>query len=466
LNHAVIAFGGSRKASYAFSTYASRRHPALIQNVSHLLRTRRFLPIFVTQLLGAFNDNLFKSAMVILATYAIYNDATKEATFNGVAGALFILPFFLFSALSGQLADANDKARIIRIVKTAEILIMIVGAAGLLLHNIPLLLSALFAMGVHSTFFGPIKYAILPQHLERDEVLGGTGLVEAGTYIAILGGTILGGLLVLQRPDGSYHAEWAAFAVLLVALIGRVAGSFVPPAPPADDPEIPGFPKRGMDWHIIRASITLVSATLHVRRLFLAILAISFFWAMGAVLAAQFPPLVKNSLGSDQTVATLFLGTFSIGIAIGSVAVNRLLKGQVSARFSPASALVMGLFVVDLYRRVHSWPIGSGELHDIQTFLDHPNGWMIVLDLLGVAIAGGMFVVPLYAFLTTTVPKSETARTIAANNIVNSGLMVFATLILTGAVQLGVTVGDSLLIVAVGSIIAAWLGWKLHLACD
>jgi len=446
--------------------YASRHDPALIQNVSHLLRTRRFLPIFVTQLLGAFNDNLFKSAMVILATYAIYNDATKEATFNGVAGALFILPFFLFSALSGQLADANDKARIIRIVKTAEILIMIVGAAGLLLHNIPLLLGALFAMGVHSTFFGPIKYAILPQHLERDEVLGGTGLVEAGTYIAILGGTILGGLLVLQRSDGSYHAEWAALAVLLVALVGRVAGSFVPPAPPADDPEIPGFPKRGMDWHIIRASITLVSATLHVRRLFLAILAISFFWAMGAVLAAQFPPLVKNSLNSDQTVATLFLGTFSIGIAIGSVAVNRLLKGQVSAKFSPGSALAMGLFVVDLYRRVHSWPPGAGELHDIRAFLDLPNSWMIVLDLLGVAIAGGMFVVPLYAFLTTTVPKSETARTIAANNIVNSGLMVFATLILTVAVQLGVTVGDSLLIVAVGSIIAAWLGWKLHLACD
>ena len=438
----------------------------MIQNVSHLLRARRFLPLFVTQLLGAFNDNLFKSAMVILATYAIYNDATKEATFNGIAGALFILPFFLFSALSGQLADANDKAKIIRIVKTAEILIMIAGAAGLLLHNIPLLLGALFAMGVHSTFFGPIKYAILPQHMQPGEVLGATGLVEAGTYIAILGGTILGGLLVLQRPDGSYHAEWAALAVLIVAVAGRIAGAFVPPAPPANDVEIPGLPRRGMDWHIVRASITLVSATMHVRRLFLAILAISFFWAMGAVLAAQFVPLVKNSLGSDQTVATLFLATFSIGIAIGSVAVNRLLKGQVSARFSPASALAMGLFVVDLYRRVHSWPVSGGDLHDFQGFFAMPNSWMVVLDLLGVAIAGGMFVVPLYAFLTTTVPKSETARTIAANNIVNSGLMVLATLILTVAVMAGVTVADSLLIVAVGSLFAAWLGWKLHLACD
>jgi hypothetical protein len=200
--------------------------------------------------------------------------------------------------------------------------------------------------------------------------------------------------------------------------------------------------------------------------LFLAIIAISFFWSMGAVLAAQFPPLVKNALGADQSVATLFLGTFSIGVALGSVAVNRLLKGHVSARYSPASALLMGLFVLDLFRRVKGWPVPAAELRDLWVFLAMPNGWMIVLDLLGVAIAGGMFVVPLYAFLTTTVPKAETARTIAANNIVNSGFMVLATLILTAAVQAGVTVADSLLIVAIASVIAAWLGWKLHLACD
>jgi len=246
-----------------------------------------------------------------------------------------------------------------------------------------------------------------------------------------------------------------------VAIVGRIAGQYVPPAPP--DPDAPPLK---MDWHIVRASITLVSATLHIPRLFLAIIAISFFWAMGAVLAAQFPPLVKNALGADQTVATLFLATFSVGVALGSIAINRLLGGNVSARYSPASALLMGLFVLDLFRRIRSWPLPVAELRDLTTFLAMPNAWMIVVDLLGVAIAGGMFVVPLYAFLTTTVPKSETARTIAANNIVNSGFMVFATLILTIAVQLGVTVGDSLLIVAVASVFAAWLGWKLHLACD
>jgi len=432
----------------------------------HLVRTRRFLPIFATQFLGAFNDNLFRTAMVMLVIYGIYRDETQEAAFSGIAAGLFILPFFLLSALAGQLADATDKARIIRIVKTAEILIMIGGAAGLLLHNIPLLLAALFAMGVHSTFFGPIKYAILPQHLERDEVLGGTALVEAGTYLAIIGGTILGGLLVLERPDGSYHAEWAALAVLLVALVGRIAGGFVPPAPPAHDKEIPGFPRRGMDWHIVRASITLVRATLHIPRLFLAIVAISFFWAMGAVLTAQFFPLVKNALGAAPSVGTLFLATFSVGIAIGSVFVNWLLKGQVAARYSPAAALAMGLFVLDLYRRVKGWPAGGGELIEIGTFLTLPNSWMVVVDLLGVAIAGGMFVVPLYAFLTTTVPKSETARTIAANNIVNSGAMVAGSLLYIGLVALGVSVAETLLIVAVASVVAAWLAWRLHLACD
>ena len=431
-----------------------------MQNVRHLLRTRRFLPIFVTQFLGAFTDTLFRTAMVMLVIYGIYRDAEQEATFSAIAGGLFILPFFLLSALAGQLADSLDKAKIVRIVKTAEIGIMIVGAIGLYFHIIWLLLAALFAMGVHSTFFGPIKYAILPQHMEDDEVLGATGLVEAGTYVAILGGTLLGGVLVVEDADG-FHAIWAAVGVLVIALIGRWVGGKVPPALP--DPDAPGFK---MDWHIIRASVRLVNATLHIPRLFLAIIAISFFWAMGAVLAAQFPPLVKNALGSDQQVATLFLGTFSIGVAIGSVAVNRLLSGQVSAKYSPASAIFMGLFVLDLYRRVKGWPPAGPELRDLSSFLNVQGSWLIVLDLLGVAIAGGMFVVPLYAFLTTTVPKSETARTIAANNIVNSGFMVAATVILTGAVLLGVTVTDSLLIVAFASIFAALLAYKLHLACD
>jgi MFS family permease len=204
--------------------YPSLAPRLLMHDAIHLVKTRRFLPIFTTQFLGAFNDNLFRTSMVLLVIYGIYRDETQEATFSAIAGGLFILPFFLLSALAGQLADANDKARIIRIVKTAEIFIMVAGAIGLLLHSIPLMLLALFAMGVHSTFFGPIKYAILPQHLEKDEVLGGTALVEAGTYLAIIGGTIFGGLLIVHNPDDTYHAIPAAIGVLVVAGLGRIAG--------------------------------------------------------------------------------------------------------------------------------------------------------------------------------------------------------------------------------------------------
>jgi MFS family permease len=424
-----------------------------------LLGKRRFLPLFVTQFLGAFNDNLFKTAMVMLVTFHIYDDPTKEASFNAIAGAVFILPFFLFSALSGQLADSNDKARIIRIVKTAEIAIMIVGAIGLVTQSIVLMLVALFAMGTHSTFFGPIKYALLPQHLKRDEVLAGTGLVEAGTYCAILLGTIAGGLA--EVPGRYFSSEQAATGVLIVAIIGRLVGGRVPPAPPEPDVAVPK-----MDWHIIRSSITLVSATLHIPRLFLAIAAISFFWMEGAILAAQFPPLVKNVFGGNNQVATLFLSIFSVGVAVGSVLINRLLAGRVLAKYAPAAAIAMGLFIIHLYWNVKHWPLPGPELIGLSTFLSMANAEWVMLDLFGVAVAGGAFVVPLYAFITTTVSKSETARTVAANNIVNSGAMVLAICIFFVMVHLGVSIAETLLIVAVSSLGSAWLGWKLHRACD
>ena len=432
-----------------------------MQDSLHLLRKRRFLPLFVTQFLGAFNDNLFRTSMVLLVIYGIYRSEAQEATFSAIAGGLFIAPFFLLSALSGQLADAMDKARIVRWVKTAEIVIMLFGATGLLLHNVPLLLAALTAMGVHSTFLGPIKYAILPQHLDGDEVLGGTGLIEASTYIGILGGTIVGGLLVFQTAGGQWDARWAAATVLAVALVGRVAGGMVPPARPAPDAPVPE-----MDWHIVRSSIALVNGTLHIPRLFLAIVSISFFWAMGAILAAQFPPLVKNVLGANQTVATLFLAIFSVGVATGSVMINRLLGGRVLALYAPASAIAMGLFVIHLYWNVHNWPAPGTQMMDLAAFAGTQRGKWVMFDLFGVAVSGGMFVVPLYAFLTTTVPKSQTARTVAANNIVNSGAMVLSAIILTGLIHLGVSVAETLLMVSVMSLGAAWLGWRLHLACD
>ena len=425
---------------------------ALIQNVTHLLRSRRFLPLFSTQFLGAFNDSLFKQAVVLFVTYQLYSNPRKEFQFSAIAQGLFILPFFLLSALSGQLADDHDKARLIRIIKFAEIGIMIVGGAGIMLANIPLMLDAVFAMVVDSTFFGPIKYAILPQHLRRDEVLGGTGLVEAGTYLAILGGTILAGVLAATPPV-------AAACTIGLALLGYLAGRQVPPAPPAAE-RIP------FNWHILHASIELVKATLHIRRLFLAILAISFFWTIGAVLIIIFPPLVKNVLGADEQVASLFIGIFSVGIAIGSVAINRLLKSEVSARFAPASVIAMSVFVLLLHFVALAWGKNGPELTTLGNFVLHPMAGLMILALLGVAITGGMFVVPLYAFLTTTVPKTETARTVAANNIVNSGAMVIGALVAYGLSIFGVGPTGQLLLVAAMCLVSAWLGLKLHQACD
>ena len=415
-----------------------------------LMRQRRFLPLFITQFLGAFNDNLFRTAMVILTIYSVFNDEAKEAQFSTLAQALFILPFFLLSALSGQLADSRDKAGMIRIIKTAEIIIMVAGAAGLMLQNIPLMLLALFAMGIHSTFFGPIKYAILPQHLDKDSVLGGTGLVEAGTYVAILLGTIVGGVIPYQ---------WAAAGVLIVAIAGRIAGGKVPPAPPVDDgTSVP------VDWNIFRASWTLARMVMKVKRVRLAIICISFFWSIGALLGAQFPPLVKNALGADKNVATLFLAIFSVGVAVGSIAVNKMLKGKVSARYSPVAANMMGLFVLLLWWGVTQWNAVPGYLIGVREFISYPIADLILLALFGIAVFGGMFVVPLYAFLTVTVAQSETARTIAVNNIVNSGFMVAATLSLGGLVALGATIEGTLIYVAFACLVAGGIAILLHRA--
>ena len=423
-----------------------------------LLRRRRFLPLFCTQLLNAFNDNLYKTAMVLFVVYSVYSDESAEGIFSAVASALFILPFFVLSALAGQLADMRDKARIIRTVKMCEIGLMIIGASGLYLAwrgiavdtvAIPLLLLALFLTGVQSTFLGPIKYAILPQHLKKDEVLAGTGLVEAGTYIAILAGTILAGWIPV---------EWAAGGIIFTSVIGYLTSRQVPSAPPLGKVE-------KLDWHIIRASIDLIKKTMHDPQIFYAIIAISFFWTIGAVLFIQFPPLAKNTLMASKEVASLFLVVFSVGIAIGSVSINALLKGRVSARYAPTSVIVMGMFVVAFYFVCRLWQsYEPTELMTVTEFLAWPLAAVIMLSLLGIAVAGGMFVVPLYAFLTTRSKADETARTIAANNIVNSGAMVLGSLAAMALSAIGVPVVEQLLLSAAMCVVSAWLGLRLYRA--
>jgi hypothetical protein len=273
-------------------------------------------------------------------------------------------------------------------------------------------------------------------------------LVEAGTYVAILAGTIVAGVI---------SAQAAAFAVVGFAVLGMLSARAIPPAPPLVDIKL--------DWNVLRSSIRLVRATMHIRRLFLAIIAISVFWSIAAMLAVLFPPLVKNVFMAEPGVASVFLGIFSIGIAIGSVIINRLLKGEVSARFAMASVLAMTVFLADFWFTATTWsPIVPG-LADIPTFLRDPGAIRVFIDLAGISITGGMFVVPLYAFLTTTVDKSETARTVAANNIVNSGFMVFASIGILGVTSLGISVVNAIWVVVATALVSAYCAWRLDKAC-
>lgn len=450
---------------------------------THLLRQRRFWPLMVTQFFNAFNDNLYKTALVLFVVYQVYNSEQSEATFSAVASGIFILPFVVLSALAGQLADTRDKAAIIRTVKLCEIGWASLGVAGLFMawqgiavHTvaIPLLLFVVFLAAAQSTFLGPIKYSILPQHLTRDEVLPGTGLVEAGTYLAILSGTILAGFVAI---------EVAMVLIMVVAVAGYLTSRFVLPAPPQGDYEL-HFPvlepfrartaSRAKRWllypFVIIAdqavmSWRLVRETMDSREIYFAILAISFFWTIGAVLFIQFPPLAKNALLASPQVASLFLVVFSIGIAVGSVSINALLKGEVSARHAPASVLVMGVFVAGFYWVVKAWPPHGGhDLLDVLEFLREPLAIPLLAILLGIATAGGMFVVPLYAFLTTRCAPDAASRTIAANNILNSLAMVGGSLLALGVTAAGVPVAEQLLLAAAMCLISAWLGGLLHRA--
>jgi hypothetical protein len=424
---------------------------------TNLMCKRRFLPLFLTQLLNAFNDNLYKNAMVLFVVYSVYDSPEMETLISGVATALFVQPFVLFSATAGQLADMRDKTAIIRWIKFAEIIIMAVGATGLLLASrgleieslaLPLMFAALFAMGVHSTFLGPIKYAILPQHLEEDEVLAGTGLVEAGTYVAILFGMILGGAM---------HINQSIVAIIAIALIGYGVCRWIPSAPPQTD-------ETRVEWNPIRASRDLIAFAMRNLELRYSVLAISYFWTIAAILSVQFIPLAKNVLLADKEVAAVLLVAFSAGIAIGSVSINALLKGDISARYSAPSVLVLAVLLIVFYLLCRAWNLtpSEGALFSVSEFIRQPLALALIANLLLIAIAGGMFVVPLYAFLTTRVDKSEASRSVAANNLISSIFMVLGA---AGAGVLGlfgIPLQEQLLIGLALCGLSAQLARKLH----
>ena len=432
----------------------------------NLLRARRFLPLFIAQFVGVLNDNVFRSAVLILVTYRLADNAENAQLMTTCAGGIFILPFFLFSATAGRLADRYDKALLIRLVKASEIVLVALAAWAFLRESAPLLMAVLFLMGVHSTFLGPLKYAILPQHLHHDELIAGNALIEAGTFLAILIGTIVGTSVVLN-DDGIV----LVLGVLAVLALTGLAASIAIPAAPSTAPDLP------VGMNIVGATAEMLRYAGSRRDLFLSILGISWFWLVGATFLSQVPTFVKDGVGADETVVTLLLTVFSVGIGLGSLLCNRLLKGEVSARHVPFGALGISLFGLDLWAATSGVAPGP-ETVSVMAFIAQPAHLRILADLLLIAVCGGLFIVPLYALLQDRSEESHRARVIAANNIVNALFMTIGAGAVAALLGAGLTIPQIFLTVATvnlavavyicgllpDEVVKAILAWILRLA--
>ncbi len=380
-----------------------------------LLGQRRFLPFFVTQFLGAANDNVFKYAFTLLVTYhAAQITSLSPALAVNLIAAVFILPFLLFSATSGQLADKFDKARLMQLVKLAEVAIMLLGAWGLAHKSFPVLLVCTFLMGLHSTMFGPVKYAYLPQVLKGGEIVGGNGLVEMGTFVAILIGTIVAGTVVEAGPNGPLYAAGLCLALAVAGLLSSLA---IPRAPASD-------PRLSIDWNPLRVTWANVQVARRERAVFLSLLGISWLWFFGAVFLTQFPQFAQLTLGGSPAVATLLLATFSIGIGIGSLLCEKMSRGQVEIGLVPFGAIGMTVFAVDLYFASRGLPLATDQTAG--AFLSHAVHWRVLTDLFLLSMFAGFYSVPLYALIQTRGEASHKARIIAANNILNALFLVLS----------------------------------------
>ncbi|HMW56467.1 MAG TPA: MFS transporter [Accumulibacter sp.] len=394
-----------------------------------LLNTRRFAPFFATQFLGAFNDNLFKNALIVLLTFQAVNWTTlAPEVLTNLAAGIFILPFFLFSATAGQLADKYDKAKLARLVKLLEIVIMGVALFGFSTHSLAVLLSALFLLGLHSSLFGPVKYAILPQHLREDELVGGNALVEAGTFVAILIGTLAGGLLA----GVAGHPGWVAIAGLVIAVLGYLCSRGIPAAPAP-------VPELVVSLNPLSETWRNIGFARQNRTVFLSILGISWFWLYGALFLAQFPAYAKNVLGGSETSVTLLLAIFTIGIGFGSLLCERLSAGHVEIGLVPFGSIGLTLFGIDLaFASPALLPIGAPL--SLANLLALHHTWRVLFDLFALGLFGGFFIVPLYALIQLRSAPEQRARIIAANNILNALFMVCGALAAAGLLGDGLSI--------------------------
>lgn len=416
----------------------------------NLLGTRRFAPFFLTQFLGAFNDNLFKNALVVLLTFQAASwTALSPGLLANLAAGIFILPFFLFSATAGQLADKYDKALLARAVKWLEMLIMGVAALGFAWHSLPVLLVALFMLGLHSTLFGPVKYAILPQHLQADELIGGNAWVEAGTFVAILAGTLVGALLAGSVSE----PVWIAAGGFIVALAGYQASRRIPPAP-APVPELKvnlnPLSETGRNLAFAKAD----------REVFLALLGISWFWLYGALFLAQFPAYARNILGGNEAAVTLLLATFTIGIGTGSLLCEQLSQRRLELGLVPLGAIGLTVFGLDFAAATSNFasflPSTVAQGQPLATLLSQVAVWRVLLDLLLLGGFGGLFIVPLYALMQIRSAVEHRARIVAANNILNAAFMVSGALAAAAALSAGLSLAALFALAAIGNGLVVW----------
>ncbi len=410
-----------------------------------LLRERRFAPFFTTQFLGALNDNVFKIGFTSLVTY-------QAARFSGVdaktaaflISAIFILPFVLFSATSGQIADKYDKARLTRFVKSFEIVLMLVGAAGFVTHGAALLYLCTFMMGMHSTLFGPVKYSYLPQHLNEHELVGGNGLVEMGTFVAILVGTIVGG--VAAGLTGRGELVLAASCVT-IALAGRIAAQRVP-STPAPQPDL------AINWNPFSETWRNLALARQNRTVFLSLLGISWLWFVGATFLTSFFNFAKDVLSASPDVVTILLATFSVGIGIGSLLCERLSRRRVEIGLVPLGSIGISAFAIELYAASHALP-PAGHLLSVGEFLSGARHWRILADLFLLAMFGGFYSVPLYALIQSRSVPTHRARIIAANNILNALFMIVSALMAMGLTRAGVGIPGIFLVTGLLNIAVA-----------
>lgn len=415
-----------------------------------LLKKRRFAPFFGVQFLGALNDNVFKQALVILLTYSTASYTTMSTDIlQNLAQALFVLPFFLFSATAGQLADKYEKSRLIGITVAIEFVCMALGAAGFFLHSLPLLFTALFLGGIQSALFGPVKYAILPQHLKESELVGGNGMVEMGTSVAILVGMMLGGWLVAQEGWG---VTAAAVVTMAISATGFLLSRLIPLAPAAD-------PQLKINWNPFTETWRNFQFMRGNRTVFLSVLGISWFWFYGSIFLTQFPNLSKDILSGQESVVTLLLIVFSIGIGVGSLLCERLSGHKVEIGLVPFGSIGMTLFGIDLYFAL-SAHIQHAPMA-LAAFLQDAGHWRILGDLFLIGLFGGFYIVPLYALIQIRSEPSHRSRIIAGNNILNALFMVAAAGIAIGLFAAGLTIPQLLLATALLNAVVALYIYRL-----